>query len=486
MSQPKVHIRLSCIYARKDLFIQQSLSSHLERLHLEGQLDTVQFMEVNEEAFAEHRYTKEEREADIYLILLSPHLMATPFSHSAYLKKVIAAHQFGNVKLLPILLADGDYSKTILGRLERLASNELPVKNTQEYSLEANLTLLVEELKLVIIEWRDKKEELVARWLEAQQEDERQYYENFLKDYPHSVYREAAQKRYNELKEEELWHSAQVIDSVHDYYLYLRDSPLQLNRVNAINRIAEIEQDEQIGRDDALQSDSLPLLFDYKVRFPKGQARDEVNKRIKELEKERLNHLDEPEYIKTEAYYLQYLAYEKLNKDELLSLRLLLNYAAAVLGKARRVSSAVSSAQMTLIVVGFLGLSVAAYTLVPLIRYAVDGDLSLRPFVYFLFCVAGFFLAARAYIGYRIAAKDAEFCEYTANSLKQSLVTIKIHAINHDYRELFQETTSLIRIDKRYEKLGGDSVIAYLFTRSAKGSQKQEEVIKKLPLPLKG
>ncbi|MCB0630994.1 MAG: hypothetical protein R2824_11090 [Saprospiraceae bacterium] len=486
MSQPNVHIHLTCIYAYKDLFIQQNLSSHLERLHLEEQLDAVRFMEVNEEAFAEHRFPKEVRESDIYLILLSPHLMATPFAHSAYLKKVIAAHQFGNVKLLPILVADGDYSKTILGRMERLHSNELPLKNTSEFSLEANMTLLVEELKMVIIDWMDKKQELVARWEEAREEDERQYYENFLKDYPHSIYREAAQKRYNELKEDELWRTAKIMDNVHHYYLYLRDSPLQLKRVDAINRITEIEQDEQVGRDDSLQSDSLPMLFDYKVRFPNGSAVSDVNKRIKKLEEDRLNHLDEPEYIKTEAYYLQYLAYEKLNKDELLSLRLMLNYAANLLSKSRRVSGAVSSSQMTMVVIGFLGISTSAYTLGPLIRYAVDGVLSFQPFVYFVCCVAGFFLAARAYIGYRIAAKDAEFCELTANALKRSLVTIKIHSIDHDYRELFQETSALIRIDKSYDKLSADSVLTYLFGRSAKGSVKQEEVIKKLPLPLKG
>jgi hypothetical protein len=485
MSSSNVPIRLSCIYARKDLFIQQNLSSHLERLHLENQLDEVHFLEVNEEAFAEHRFKKEEREADIYLVLLSPHLMATPFAHSAYLKKVIAAHQFGNVKLLPILVADGDYSKTILGRLERLNSNELPVKNTREYSLEANLTLLVEELKLVIMDWRDQKQELVERWEEARAEDDRQYYENFLKDYPHSIYREAAQKRYDELREEELWRTAQVMNNVHNYYLYLRDSPLQLKRVEAINRIAEIEQDEQVGRDDALQSDSLAMLFDYKIRFPKGEATEEVNKRIKKLEVERIHHLDEPEYIKTEAYYLQYLAYEKLDKDELLSLRLLLNYAAGLLAKSKRVSGAVSSSQMTLVVVGFLGLSMAAYTLGPLIRYAVNGNLSFEPFVSFIFCVAGLFLAGRAWIGYRIAAKDAEFCALTANALKRSLVTIKINSIDHDYRELFQETRSLIRINQSYDRLGNDSVLNYLFGRTGKGSVKQEEVIKKLPLPLK-
>ena len=486
MSDAKVYLHLTCIYARKDVFIQQQLSSHLERLHLEGHLESVQFMEVTEEAFAERRYTQEEREADIYLILLSPHLLATPFIHSAYLRKIIAAHQYEQVRIQPLVVADGDYSKTILGRLERLNANQIPVKNAHEFSLEANLTILTEELKLVAIDWYDKKTEFEDRWLETQQEDKLQYYVNFLKNYPHNIYREAARARLNELKEADLWQTAKAIDNVHHYYLYLRDAPLQEKRMEAIQRIAEIEQDETIAREDALQSDSLPMLFDYKVRFPRGKATAEINKRIKSLVEERMTQLDEPEYIQTEAHYLQHLAYEKLNQDELLSMRQMLDFTASLIRRSHGVRSGISSTQITLGLIGIFGAFIGAYFLVPLIRYAIEGTFGFRPFTTFVICILGLFTAVRAYTGYRIATKDLEFCRFTARVLERSLVTIKISSIDHDHRAIFQETLSQLRIESAYQRLSDTSFMSYLFDRSEKGSVKQAEVIKKLPLPLKG
>ncbi|PHN02279.1 hypothetical protein [Flavilitoribacter nigricans] len=486
MSEAKVYIHLTCIYARKDIFIQQQLSSHLERLHLEGHLDSVQFMEVSEQAFAERRYSQDERDADIYLVLLSPHLLSTPFIHSAFLRRIVAAHQYEQVRVQPLVIADGDYSKTILGRLERLNSNQIPVKNANEFSLEANLTILTEELKLIAIDWYDKKSAFEERWLEAQREDKLQYYINFLKDYPHNIYREAAKKRLDELREMDLWQAAQAINSVHHYYLYLRDAPLQEKRVQAIKRIAEIEHDEAVAREDALQSDSLPMLFDYKVRFPRGGATGEVNEKIKALAEERLTHLDEPEYIQTEAHYLQHLAYEKLNQDELLSMRLLLDFTASMIRRSRGVMAGISNTQITLALIGFFGFIVSAYFLLPLIRYAVDGIFGFRPLTTFVICVLGLFTAVRAYTGHRIANKDMEFCRLTLGVMERSLVTIKISSIDHDHRAIFQETLSLLRIEAAYNRLADTSFVSYLFDRSEKGSVKQAEVIKKLPLPLRG
>lgn len=486
MSDTRVYIHLTCIFARKDIFIQQQLSSHLERLHLEEHLDGVQFMEVTEQAFAERRYTQEERDADIYLILLSPHLLATPFIHSAFLRKIVTAHQYNQVKVLPLVVADGNYSKTILGRMERLAANEIPLKNATEFSLEANLTILTEELKLVVLDWRDKKAEFEARWLETQREDKLQYYLNFLRDYPHNIYREAAQARLDELKEMDLWQAAKAIDSVHSYYLYLRDAPLQEKRITAIQRVAEIEHSEAIGREDALQSESLAMLFDYKIRFPRGQAIQEVNEKIKSLVGERVNHLDEPEYIQTEAHYLQYLAYEKLNQDELLSMRLLLDFNASLIRRSHGVRGRIGSTQITVGLIGVFGFFVGAYFLAPLIRYAIDGTFGFQPFSTFIICVMGMFTAVRAYTGYRIAQKDMEFCRLTARAMESSLVTIKISSIDHDYRAIFQETLSLLRIESAYNRLVNTSFVSYLFDRSEKGSIKQAEVIKKLPLPLGG
>lgn len=486
MNEDKVHIQLTCIYARKDIFIQQQLSSHLERLHLEGNLDAVQYMEVDEQTFAERRYTQEERESDLYLILLSPHLLATPFIHAPYLKKVLAAHQYQRVKVIPFLIADGDYSKTALGRVPRLNANQVPLKNEHEFSLEANLTILTEELKLEILDWQDKKQEFEDRWEEARTEDKLIYYENFIKDYPHSIYRESAQTRFNELKEQDLWRTAKSVDNVHSYYLYLRDAPLQEKRVDAIQRIAEKEQDEGVARDDALQSDSLPVLFDYKVRFPRGQATKEIEDKIKKLVEERVNHMDEVEYIQTEAHYLQHLAYEKMNQDELLSMRLLLDFTANLIRRSRAVTAAISNTQMTLVLAGFFGLVVGAYYLAPLIRYAIEGTFGFRPFLTFVICILGIFIAVRAYTGFRIAGKDIEFCRLTTRVLERSLVTIKISSIDHDQRAIFQETASLLRIDDIYGRLKNIGLWTYLFDRSTKGSLKQEEVIKKLPLPLKG
>lgn len=485
MSKARVPIKLTCIYAHKDAFFQRQLSSHLERLHLDDTLEAVQFMEVGEQAFAERRYTEAEREADIYLVLVSPHLLATPFMHSAFLRRVIAAHQYEQVRLQPLVIADGDYSKTILGKLKRLPSNEQPIKNEREFSLDANLTLLTKELKLVIIDWTDKKQEFLHRWQETQEEDKIQYYLNFLKDYPHSIYREAAQKRLNELREIDLWQTAQALDKVHQYYLYLRDAPLQENRAEAIERIAEIEQNESIGREDALQSTSLPMLFDFKVRFPRAAGMDEIREKIKQLVKDRINHLDEPEYIQTEAHYLQYLAYQKLNKDELLSMRLLLDYANHLLRRSKAVAGMVKSNQLGLMLAGFFGGMLAAYFLGPLIRYAMEGTFGFRPFVEFLLCVLGLFLMVRAYTGHRIARRDLAFCQDTTTALERSLVMIKVSSIDHDNRAIFQETRSLLRIESAHQQLAQGGLLTYLFDRSDRGALKQAEVIGKLPLPLK-
>lgn len=487
MSAAAVHIHLTCVYARKDAFILNQLSSHLERLRLEEVIDRLEYMEVDSGPFLERNYPKEAREADMFVLLISPHLLASPFIRSAFLSHLLAAHRHGQIKIVPISIAECDLTGTPLVRLQTLENNRIPIKNEHDRSLEATLADIAGELQSVINEWRGYKQELEDRWQEAQSSDEIIYYLNFLDDYPYSIYREAAAKRRDELIEEKLWNEAKAFDQVFYYYTYLRDAPLQLYRVEAIERITDIEHDESIALEDAMQSDSLALLFDYKVRFPYGEDMGKVETRIGDLIETRINHIDEPEYIKTEAYYLQHLAYERLNAEELLSMRLLLNYTQSLLRRSRGVSASISSTQMSLILVGGFALLVGIYSLIPLYYYALDQVVGLRPFSTFAICVVAFYAAYRAFLGHRIAKKDREFCAVTSSALERSLVTIKIAAIDHDKQATLQEILSLNRIEAVYTRLNNNNNFwSYMFDRSVRGSRRQEEVVQRLPLPLKG
>lgn len=485
MSEAVVHIHLTCIYARKDAFILQHMSSHLERLRLEEVIDGLEFMEVDSGAFVERQYPKQVREADIYLLLVSPHLIASPFLHSAFLTKLLSAHRNGQIKVIPISVAECDLESTPLARLPNLHNNSVPIRNERDRSLEATLTSISQELSAAIADWRRQKQELENRWLEAQAADEIIYYLNFLQDYPYSIYRTAAAKRRDELIEEKLWSEAKAFNKVFYYYTYLRDAPLQEHRVEAIERITEIERSESVAREDAMKSDSLPLLFDYKVRFPRGPALGEIETHIGNLIETRINHIDEPEYIQTEAYYLQHLAYERLNADELLSLRLLLDHATSLYRQSRSVSAGISNMQLSLIMVGGFAAIVGLYSLIPLYYYAMDEIVGLRPFSTFAICVVALYVAYRAFVGHRIAQKDREFCDVTATALERSLVTIKIAAIDHDQQAILQEILSLNRIEAVYSRLLDAGFWTYLFDRSTRGSIRQQEVVQQLPLPLK-
>jgi hypothetical protein len=107
---------------------------------------------------------------------------------------------------------------------------------------------------------------------------------------------------------------------------YLKDSPLELHRDKAVERIIEIELAFEQIKEDVEKNEDLGLLFDYKSRFRKEMdtpwVQDEIFKALGEAVRLDGNH----SWVNAESQFLKIEVYKACSRQEIFTYSLLEEY----------------------------------------------------------------------------------------------------------------------------------------------------------------
>ncbi|KYF75481.1 hypothetical protein BE17_33675 [Sorangium cellulosum] len=138
-------------YSRRDDEYRDRLHVHLTPLRRQGLIDTwhdaLMDPGVNVRAAVNDRFDA----ADIVLLLISASFLASDFSYGDVMQRVLARHNAGETRVVPILLSPCDWQGSPYGELQALPRNARPITSWTDHDeafldVVRSIRLLVEEL----------------------------------------------------------------------------------------------------------------------------------------------------------------------------------------------------------------------------------------------------------------------------------------------------------------------------------------------------
>lgn len=124
---PKQEIKLFYCYAREDKALRDELEIHLSALKRQYHLTSWHDREIPpgenwEQAIDTHLST-----ADIILLLISPHFMASDYCYGKEMQHALERHEEGTCKVIPILLRPTFLDAAPFNKLQMLPTDAKPV-----------------------------------------------------------------------------------------------------------------------------------------------------------------------------------------------------------------------------------------------------------------------------------------------------------------------------------------------------------------------
>jgi hypothetical protein len=312
------------IYHEKDVIYLDVLEARLNLLIDDNLLGNLRFKTLQAFNLRDKTIDSLLQLPSCLICLISPNFIYAIRRDDYLWTELVAAHQNQALLILPILAEDcGNSKHPFLGITvpqTPLVTMRLQIDYTEQLS--NLLTYCGQRLAEIITRFSTVEK----HWKRAQEIHDVRGYQDFSERFKGCKYEGEAEKRRAELLEEELWESAVAYDDTKHYLHYLKESPLELHRDKAVERIIEIELEFDFIKKDVEENEDLGLLFDYKSRFRKQIDTAWVQERmfIALADTVRLDG-DHP-WVEAESQLLKIEVYKECSPQEIFTYSLLEDY----------------------------------------------------------------------------------------------------------------------------------------------------------------
>ncbi len=310
---------ICCFYSIKDITYKVSLEPHLEALKLKSIFHHIEYHQIENFNISKSSVDKVILQHDLILYLVSQDFLNVKFVNNPSIDRIRRHHHVGNLRLIPILLSPCRIDETDLSRIQSLPSNKQPILNKFKAHPSEIFLQLSKELVPFSQVISIHKKTIQSAWQNTQKKNTIPAYENFIKKYPFSIYSGQARKLWHQLLEKKHWENARKNSQVKTAFDYLKAAPLKAHQEEALDKIINYEEDEELIWQDAINNKQLFLFLAYKRRFPEGKYIHIANIEIEKLYKKNYNIRAERN-LKFDANYLSYLAYQEMTPCDVFSL----------------------------------------------------------------------------------------------------------------------------------------------------------------------
>jgi hypothetical protein len=317
--RPTIKLKALFIYSKKDAAVTEDLKAYLGSMNVTEYVSDIQYQEI--EALAVSGFHKKMEEVDLFFFLMSMDLLTHDFFSTSLPVQLIKMHNMDRLCIIPIQFKEVMRNVNIFKKKKSFPLNGKPIDDRNWDSYDRAYVAVFTELKSLLFERQQYKNELESAWKQAKKDNSIIGYEIFLEDYKLSKYATEAERIRKELVEEKLWKEAKATDTVKSYFEYIRDCPLQKHIFEAARHIFDIEYDESKNWEDTMKNDQLKFHYRYKNKFPAGQQVPVVNAKLAQ-ELPDYNKLEEVDLDQLNSNYLDYYGYIHANLEakELFSL----------------------------------------------------------------------------------------------------------------------------------------------------------------------
>ncbi|MEL6719536.1 MAG: hypothetical protein AAFP82_12540, partial [Bacteroidota bacterium] len=336
---------------------------------------------------------------------------------------------------------------------------------------------VAEDFREIPIVVRERKQKIESAWKRTTRSESIGSYDQFLKDFPLSRYREEAQAKRDELLEGRLWKKANNANTSAAYFDYLQNSPLDMHDEKARKKIIEIEASRDAAWQDAENNDELAFYLNYVNRFPNNDAAksEEARAQIEEILNRPLDQTAHPDDLDdiqteelkeeyhtfdTESNYLTYLTLQQLDSEEILSLILLIEYIEGADRRLGRIAGFLKGqiGQWRLIVAGlliFLLLYIAAFTMYDTFQEASRfAKFGVPIFLILIGLLILFYLIPEM-------EKDWSFVKREQDLVRQKKVSLKMAFLQYDQFSKRGIIREVLEVEKQATDISSKGVLDY-------------------------
>jgi WD40 repeat protein len=144
-------INILFCYAREDESFLNRLKAHLKPLQRQGRVEVWHDRDISAGAEWEHEINHHLNTAQIILLLISPDFMDSDYCYGVEMKRALERHEHGEVTVIPIILRH-IYWQGILGKLQALPTDAIPVTDPYWYDLDRAFFNVIEGILKVLNE----------------------------------------------------------------------------------------------------------------------------------------------------------------------------------------------------------------------------------------------------------------------------------------------------------------------------------------------
>jgi hypothetical protein len=142
-------------YSHRDEDARNELEVHLAMLRRQGIIDTWHDRRIGAGKDVDRAISEQLASADIILLLVSPHFLASDYCYEAEMERALARHHAGEARVIPVILQPCDWQSAPFGRLRVTPPDGRPVAKYPNVN-DAYLAV-VQDIRIAVNELRVSK-----------------------------------------------------------------------------------------------------------------------------------------------------------------------------------------------------------------------------------------------------------------------------------------------------------------------------------------
>jgi hypoxanthine phosphoribosyltransferase len=148
-------IRLFYSYSHEDEKLRKELEVHLASLKQKGLIQPWHDREISAGQNWEKVIDKNLEAADVILLLISPHFLASTYCYGVEMKRALERHELRDARVIPIIIKPANWTEAPIGELQALPSNAKPIDSWRKRA--EGWTHVAEGIGIVIRELIDER-----------------------------------------------------------------------------------------------------------------------------------------------------------------------------------------------------------------------------------------------------------------------------------------------------------------------------------------
>jgi tetratricopeptide (TPR) repeat protein len=147
-------LKLFYCYAREDRALRDELDLHLSGLKRQRYITSWSDREIAPGVEWEKEIDTHLNTADIILLLVSPHFMASDYCYGVEMERALQRHQTGTARVIPIVMRPVDWHGAPFSTLQMLPTDAKPITRWPDrdeafWDVATNIRLMIQKLNLV-------------------------------------------------------------------------------------------------------------------------------------------------------------------------------------------------------------------------------------------------------------------------------------------------------------------------------------------------